>query len=42
VPDWLDRGRGYFVGVASAAGLVHQIDGADYSVTKDIAVDFAE
>jgi NAD(P)-dependent dehydrogenase (short-subunit alcohol dehydrogenase family) len=42
VPDWLDRGRGHFVSVASAAGLLTQIGAAGYSVTKHAAVGFAE
>lgn len=42
VPEWLSRGRGYFVGVASAAGLLTQVGAAGYSVTKHAAVGFAE
>ncbi len=42
VPAWLGRGRGYFVSVASAAGLLTQIGAAGYSVTKHAAVGFAE
>jgi NAD(P)-dependent dehydrogenase (short-subunit alcohol dehydrogenase family) len=42
VPEWLDRGRGHFVTVASAAGLLTQIGDAGYSVTKHAAVGFAE
>jgi NAD(P)-dependent dehydrogenase (short-subunit alcohol dehydrogenase family) len=42
VPEWLDRSRGHFVTVASAAGLLTQIGAASYSVTKHAAVGFAE
>jgi NAD(P)-dependent dehydrogenase (short-subunit alcohol dehydrogenase family) len=42
VPEWLERGRGHFVAVASAAGLLTQLGAAPYSVTKHAAVGFAE
>ena len=42
VPAWLERGEGYFVTTASAAGLLSQIGDAPYSVTKHAAVAFAE
>ena len=42
VPQWLERGRGHFVAVASAAGLLTQLGAAPYSVTKHAAVGFAE
>ena len=42
LPAWLARGEGYFVSVASAAGLLTQIGSAPYSVSKHAAVAFAE
>ena len=42
VPEWVERGAGYFVSVASAAGLLTQIGAAGYSVSKHAAVGFAE
>jgi NAD(P)-dependent dehydrogenase (short-subunit alcohol dehydrogenase family) len=42
IPEWVDRGHGYFVAVASAAGLLTQLGAAGYSVTKHAAVGFAE
>jgi NAD(P)-dependent dehydrogenase (short-subunit alcohol dehydrogenase family) len=42
VPEWVRRGSGYFVSVASAAGLLTQLGAAGYSVTKHAAVGFAE
>lgn len=42
VPGWLERGEGYFLATASAAGLLTQIGSVTYAVSKHAAVSFAE
>ena len=42
LPQMLDRGEGYIMSTASAAGLLTQIGSAGYTVTKAAAVSFAE
>ncbi|MFT4636477.1 MAG: NAD(P)-dependent dehydrogenase (short-subunit alcohol dehydrogenase family), partial [Chitinophagales bacterium] len=42
LPKMIERGEGYLVNTASAAGLLVQIADAAYSATKHAAVSFAE
>jgi short-subunit dehydrogenase len=42
LPDMLDRGSGYLVNTASAAGLTTQVSALAYSATKHAAVALAE
>jgi NAD(P)-dependent dehydrogenase (short-subunit alcohol dehydrogenase family) len=42
LPDMLERGEGYLVNTASAAGLLTQVSALAYSVTKAAAVALAE
>lgn len=42
VPGWVERGEGWFVSTASAAGLLTMVEAPAYSVTKHGAVAFAE
>ena len=41
-PQMLERGEGYLMNTASAAGLLTTLGAAPYTVTKSAAVSFAE
>jgi NAD(P)-dependent dehydrogenase (short-subunit alcohol dehydrogenase family) len=42
IPGWVERGEGYFLSTASAAGLLTVVGSAPYAVTKHGAVAFSE
>jgi NAD(P)-dependent dehydrogenase (short-subunit alcohol dehydrogenase family) len=42
LPGWVERGEGYLLSTASAAGLLTQVSAMAYSVTKHAAVALAE
>lgn len=42
LPGWLERGEGYLVSTASAAGLLSQVSALGYTMTKHAAVSVAE
>jgi NAD(P)-dependent dehydrogenase (short-subunit alcohol dehydrogenase family) len=42
LPGWTERGHGYLVSTASAAGLLTQVSALGYSMTKHAAVALAE
>jgi NAD(P)-dependent dehydrogenase (short-subunit alcohol dehydrogenase family) len=42
LPAWLERGEGYLLSTASAAGLLTQVSAMAYSITKHSAVALAE
>lgn len=42
VPEWQERGEGYFFTTVSAAGLLNHVFAAPYAATKAAALSFAE
>lgn len=42
IPSMVDRGEGYLVSTASAAGMLTQLDSGPYSVSKAAAISFAQ
>jgi NAD(P)-dependent dehydrogenase (short-subunit alcohol dehydrogenase family) len=42
LPGWIERGEGYLLSTASAAGLLTQVSALGYSITKHAAVALAE
>ncbi|MGA9856418.1 MAG: SDR family oxidoreductase [Solirubrobacteraceae bacterium] len=42
IPGWVERGEGYLLSTASAAGLLTQVSALGYSITKHAAVALAE
>src|SRR6201995_5893536 len=42
LPGWLERGEGYLLSTASAAGLLTQVSAMAYSITQPAAVALAE
>lgn len=42
VPEWVERGEGYFLTTASAAALLNHVFSAPYGATKAAALSFAE